>query len=161
VIGFTPDDYTYMHVDGRIGYSEIIKGIKLSLAAGYSVPLGYVIYDGAESDWDASYSGARVDENNLKVGGGHSVLITDFVNKGGRPGAISAAELRAELDKTSDELDYIVFKNSWDTLLQSPLLKLPGYYTMDQSYLKIISKKPGDISIVVPRDIAMKARYNQ
>lgn len=159
VIGFTPDDYTYLIPDQTIGYDQIVKATKLTLARGINVPLSYAIYDGAINQWDASHSAKDLDPANLKLDGGHLVLITDFVNKGGRPGAVANDVLQTELAKPSSELDFVVIKNSWDTRPQSPVLRLPGYYTMDQSYISLLSKKQTDITVVVPRDIAFAVRY--
>ena len=161
IIGFSPDDYTYMIPDQQIGYNKIVSAMKLSLARGIDVPLSYTIYTGSENRWDASFSTKDLDVNNLKLDGGHAVLITDFVNKNGMPGAVPNATLQAELAKPASELDFVVIKNSWDTSVQSPVLRLPGYFTMDQGYLQLLSKKPTDITIVVPRDIAFQVRYGQ
>jgi hypothetical protein len=161
IIGFTPDDFTYMTPDRQIGYDQLIKATKLTLARGFNVPLSYMIYAGAENDWDASYSAAKVPGENPEVEGGHAVLITDFVNVGGTPGVVSSSVLATELAKPASELDFVVIKNSWNTSVQSPLLRLPGYFTMDQSYIRLLAKKPTDITIVVPRDIAFQVRYNQ
>jgi hypothetical protein len=161
IIGFTPDDFTYMTPDTQIGYDQLVKATKLSLARGLSVPLSYIIYEGSQNDWDASYSAAKVPGENPQVEGGHAVLMTDFVNAGGVPGAVSSSVLTAELAKPASDLDFVVFKNSWSTSVQSPRLRLPGYFTMDQSYIRLLAKKPTDITIVVPRDIAFQVRYNQ
>lgn len=160
IIGFTPDDYTYMIPDSTINFDKMILAIKKTLARGVDVPLSYTIYDQSENRWDASYSTRNMDLNNLRPVGGHAVLITDFVNKGGRPGLVSQATLATEVAKSSSELDFIVFKNSWNTSIQSPLLRYPGYFTMDQSYIQLLTKKTTDISVIVPRDIAFDVRYS-
>lgn len=158
VAGFSVDDYTYMIPDETIGYDQMIKAIKLTLERGLDVPLSYMFYDGAFNGWDASYS-VKDPNAEYKEDGGHVVLITDFVNKGGRPGAVPRDELMTEISKPASDLDYLIIKNSWDTHLASPLLLNPGYHTMYQSYLRYLVKKPVDITIVVPRDIAFKVRY--
>lgn len=159
VIGFSPDDYTYMIPDKQIDFNKIITAVKLTLSRGINVPLSYSIYKGSQNNWDASYSAKNLDPANLTGEGGHLVLITDFVNLNGRPGAVSNANLQAEMNKPSTDLDYLVIKNSWNTHVQSPLLRLPGYFTMDQSYLQLLSQKQTDIRVIVPRDIAFQVRY--
>ena len=159
IIGFTPDDYTYMIPDQVINYDKIVQAIKMTLARGLDVPLSYVIYAGAINKWDASHSAKDLDPDHLEAGGGHLVLITDFVNHGGRPGAVADDVLQAEMGKPASDLDFVVIKNSWDTRPQSPVLRLPGYFTMDQSYLRLLSHKETDITVVVPRDIAFAVRY--
>ncbi len=160
VAGFTVDDYTYMIPDETIGYDQIVKAIKLTLERGIDIPLSYMIYDGFFNEWDASYS-VKDPGVELKQDGGHVVLITDFVNKGGRPGAVPRDEMLTEIAKPAAELDYLIVKNSWDSHLASPLLRLPGYHTMYQSYIQLLVKNPVDITIVVPRDIAFQVRYNR
>jgi hypothetical protein len=160
VAGFTVDDYTYMIPDETIGYDQIIKAIKLTLERGINVPLSYMIYDGTFNGWDASYS-VKDPNAEFKQDGGHVVLITDFVNKGGRPGALPREEMLAEIARPSTDLDYLIVKNSWDTHLASPLVRYPGYHTIYQSYVQLLTKKPVDITIVVPRDIAFQVRYNR
>lgn len=159
VVGFTADDYTYMIPDQVIDYGKIVKAVKLTLARGIDVPLSYNIYEGSINRWDASHSAKNLDPDHLELDGGHLVLITDFVNYGGRPGAVSDDVLKLEMEKSPNELDFVVIKNSWDTRPQSPRLRLPGYYTMDQSYLQLVSKTETDITVVVPRDIAFAVRY--
>lgn len=159
MIGFSPDAYTYLIPDAQIDYGKIVTAIKWTLSRGIDVPLSYSIYADSENDWDASYSTAGMDLEHLENEGGHVVLLTDFVNKGGRPGALPDSLLGAELAKSPDELDFLVLKNSWNTKLQSPLLPLPGYFTMKQDYVRLLARTPVDIMVVVPRDIAMKVRY--
>ena len=159
IIGFNPDDFTYMIPDSQIDYAKIVTATKLALARGLDVPLSYTIYAGATNRWDASYSAKNLDPAHLEVDGGHAVLITDFVNVGGRPGAMPNSQLQTELNKAPTDLDYLVIKNSWDTALQSPLLRLPGYFTVDQSYVQLLARTPTDITVVVPRDIAFQVRY--
>ena len=159
VIGFTPDDYTYLISDQQIGYDQFVSAMKLSLSRGLSVPFSYIIYQDTFDDWDASYS---IRPNTPLPGvldGGHAVLVTDFVNIGGKPGAVSSEVLTRELSKPASDLNYVVIKNSWGTRYQSPLLPLPGFHTVDQSYLRELSKVQTHLSIVVPRDIAMQVRY--
>jgi hypothetical protein len=158
-IGFTPDDYTYMIPDSAIGYNQLVKAIKLTLARGITVPLSYTIFSGQPNSWDGAFSVKGLDPNTLKNAGGHAVLITDFVNQGGKPGVISKAALQAELAKSEDQLDFVVIKNSWSTKYQSPLLRYPGYQIVDQSYLQALARKQTNITIVVPRDIAFDVRY--
>jgi hypothetical protein len=160
VAGFTVDDYTYMIPDATIGYDQIVKAIKLTLERGLAIPLSYMIYEETFNEWDASYS-VQDPNREFKQDGGHVVLVTDFVNVGGRPGSVPRDEMLAEMAKPSSALDYLIVKNSWDSHLASPLLRHPGYHTMYQSYLQLLVKKPVDITIVVPRDIAFQVRYGR
>jgi hypothetical protein len=161
VIGFSPDDYTYMIPDQQIGYDKLVTAVKETLARGIDVPLSFNIYEGSENRWDASFSAKTLDPSDLELDGGHAVLVTDFVNKNGQPGALPTAALSAEMSKPASELDFVVIKNSWDTSVQSPLLRLPGYFTMDQGYLQLLARSQEDVAIVVPRDIAFRVRYDR
>jgi hypothetical protein len=135
--------------------------MKLTLARGINVPFSYVIFKDTFNSWDGSYSVTPSGTGTpLEIAGGHAVLVTDFVNKGGRPAALSAVALNTEVAKMSDALDYVVIKNSWGTTVQSPLLRLPGYHTIYQSYIQELAKGNTNISIVVPRDIAFEVRYH-
>ncbi|MBF0443418.1 MAG: hypothetical protein HQK54_16040 [Oligoflexales bacterium] len=158
-IGFSPDDYTYLMPDGKIGYSQIVKAIKMTLARNIDVPLSFTVYKGQPNRWDGSFSLRDTDPSKIENAGGHVVLITDFVNQGGKPGNVSPSAFKTELEKSSEELDFLVIKNSWNTEIQSPLLRLPGYHTLDKSYMKQLVKGDVDITIVVPRDIAFQIRY--
>ena len=159
IIGFSKDDFTYLIPDAQIGYPQLVKAMKLTLARGINVPFSYAIFRDKFNGWDASY---QVNDPNeaLLIDGGHAVLVTDFVNNGGRPGLVSNEVLNQEVAKSADDLQFVVIKNSWGTSLQSPLLPLPGYHTIYQSYLRALAKTETDISIIVPRDIAMQVRYN-
>ena len=158
-IGFTPDDYTYMVPDTQIGYAQLITAAKLALARGIATPLSYAIYKDQPNPWNGAFSVGNVDPDTLIAVGGHVVLITDFVNYGGKPGAISATGLQRELARPAGDLDFLVIKNSWNTRIQSPVLRLPGYHTIDQSYIRALTRHASEIAIVVPRDIAFQVRY--
>ena len=159
IIGFSKDDYTNLIPDTQIGYPQLVQALKLTLARGINVPFSYTIFKDQFDSWDASYQ--VLDPNAALVpAGGHAVIVTDFVNNGGRPGLVSPDVLAQELAKSSDDLQFVVIKNSWGTGLQSPLLPLAGYHTIHQSYLRALTKTRTDISIIVPRDIAMQVRYN-
>jgi Papain family cysteine protease len=160
IIGFSKDDYTYLIPDAQIGYSQLVSAMKLSLARGLNIPFSYAIFKDQFNRWDASYAVLSPSTQPIEIVGGHAVLVTDFVNNGGRPGSISPDALSRELAKSPDDLQYVVIKNSWGTDLQSPLLLLPGFHTIYQSYLRELAKKETTIAIVVPRDIAFQVRYN-
>ncbi|NBO37867.1 hypothetical protein EBU99_04710, partial [bacterium] len=80
--------------------------------------------------------------------GGHLVLVTDFINKGGSRGAVTDANLQLELMKPAADLDAFLFKNSWGVGAKTNEAGKPvgssvdGYYRMDLSYLSGIAKIP-------------------
>ncbi|MCX6118467.1 MAG: hypothetical protein NT027_13065 [Proteobacteria bacterium] len=158
-IGFSKDDYTYMIPDAQIGYDQLVSAMKLTLERGLNVPFSYIIFKNSFDSWDGSYSMDKIGQETPVAAGGHAVLVTDFINKGGRPGKISDENLKIEMSKASSELDFLIIKNSWGTDIQSPIVQLPGYHVIRQNYVRELSKTNTNISIVVPRDIAFKVRY--
>lgn len=164
---FDPDQFESVITSRPSDVSRVIAAAKRALVRGYSVPLGFPVnFDRLEAD---TFSGKNVNlfqGENFFRDGGHAVLIDDFVNIGGRQGALPLQELEQEFRKPMGELDYFVFKNSWGTdaetnesgtiISGSPT----GYYKMDREYLigsANLSAKPefeGILEVVVPRDIA-------
>ncbi len=158
-VGFSKDEYTYMIPDKKIGFDQLVAAMKLSLERGLNVPFSYIIFKNSFNSWDGSYSMDKIGQETPVAAGGHAVLVTDFVNKGGRPGKITDESLKVEMAKSSSELDFLIIKNSWGTDVQSPIVQLPGYHVVRQNYIRELAKTNTYISIVVPRDIAFKVRY--
>lgn len=123
---------------------QFIDLIKKTLAAGYTIPLGFPInIDRIEGDLFTGFNQGADFNSPLTFSrdGGHLVLITDFVNKGGREGAVSQDEQLAELARPAGELEYLVFKNSWGIGSvqtengQELGNSVDGHFRMDYGYL--------------------------
>ena len=164
---FRSSDYGLVEAAGPSGYARVVSATKRALARGLSVPMGMAI--NMDRLKNGRFTGAGVSATNRDAffrDGGHAVLVTDFVNVGGRKGAVDSAALQTELQKSPDALDYLVAKNSWGKGAQSnetdvSLSGSPdGYYTLDQAFLRgeaHVSSQPdliGIFSVVVPLDIA-------
>lgn len=165
--GFKPGAYRSVVVSQPSDVEALIAATKRSLVRGVSVALAYPInFDRLKGD---TFSGKNVDLNNAKNfhrEGYHAVLINDFVNKGGKPGAIALADLVKEFLRPTKYLDYFVFKNSWGanaTTNEAGRLvsgSSSGYYKIDREYLVGASNMTldkryyGPVSVVVPADIA-------
>lgn len=147
--------------------SKLIAASKRALVRGYTVPLGFPVnFDRLKAD---RFTGADVNLNvpsNFFRDGGHAVLLDDFINRGGREGAIPFTEALTEFLKPPSELDYFLFKNSWGKAAQTNEAGIPikgsvtGYYKMDYDYLKgsanLTTDKSfkGILEVMVPADIA-------
>lgn len=166
-LGFHPEKYGALTIATDADLDRLIRGIKRSLVRGVSVPIGIPVnMDRLHSD---AFSGKDVDLNdkqNFVRDGAHAILITDFVNKGGKRGALSGAAIEAELNKPSSELDYLVVKNSWGTKIRKnkagdEIGSKTGYFTIDREYLQgsanaaVADEMLRNIfGVVVPDDIA-------
>lgn len=157
-IGFKPEAFTYMIPDAGVGYSQLATATKETLARGLDVPLGFTIYGDEPDAGDGSFSGHRSHHGGDAKDNGHVVLVTDFVNNGSSPGDIGDKALAEEVAKSPAELAYVVLKNSWGTRTHSPHLPHAGYYTMDRAYLEILAGRREDMTLIVPTDIAARAR---
>ncbi|MBM3381896.1 MAG: hypothetical protein FJY29_05585 [Betaproteobacteria bacterium] len=169
VLKFDPDAWDAVAIRKAADVPQFIQTVKQSLALGHSVPLAFPINvdrisgDAFRADGDAKqYNWADFGRD-----GGHLVLVTDFINKGGIRGAVSDQALKNELAKPSTELDALLFKNSWGVGAKfneagKPVgLSPDGYYRMELSYLEGIAKipeatnNPGAATLaVVPRALA-------
>lgn len=165
VLRFHSRDYVAMRSSSASDMSRLMRAMKRSMAAGYSVPLSFAVsfenlqggyfrapnYEIAEYNADPSLAPSL-----LNVVGGHAVLATDFVNRGGSEGEVTPEELQAELAKGSEEIDYVKFKNSWGTNGStsegghSVTSGEDGYYRMDAGYIKA-NAAIGRLGVVVPR----------
>ncbi|MCA2960252.1 MAG: hypothetical protein IOD12_08365, partial [Silvanigrellales bacterium] len=167
-LGFKSDDFGVVEATNGGDYARVVAATKRALARGLSVPLGMPV--NMDRLKKGRFSGAGVDlgdEDAFFREGGHTVLVTDFVNTGGEIGAVDAASLDTELARSPDDLDFLLAKNSWglgatsnetDVRLSG---SLNGYYTLDQLYLRGAAQTAGEpglkgiLSVVVPVDIAI------
>jgi hypothetical protein len=164
---FNPLSYASVTADKPEDVEKVIRATKRALVRGVSVPLGFPVnVDRLKAD---TFSGKGVDLNkgeNFFRDGGHAVLIDDFVNLGGKQGALPVAELLQEFLRPTQDLDYLVFKNSWGTDAKTNESGVvvrgskTGFYKIDRDYLvgsANLSKDPelaGFLEVVVPVDIA-------
>lgn len=154
-LAFNPDDYAMMTGYSTDDYSGIVNAMKRSLARGIPVITSFDIYDAFVDVGDLKANGVDPSDERFVSSGRHMVLVTDFVNKGGRPGGMSKAQITSEVARPAGDLDYIVFKNSWGYATWSSSSRRmvePGMFTLDQGYLR------GDLyhgmfEIIVPKDI--------
>lgn len=172
VLGFKSTDYATMSASTSEQANILIDKMKEVLAKGVNVPLSFGVkfpklkdgvfdYEAHDDEYYKLYSPRYWHEYDKGFNGGHAVLVTDFVNIGGKEGALSEKELERELRKPASELSYMLFKNSWGgsktdeggdntneggkTVSGSP----DGYYRITKDYLRLI----GDanfLEIVVP-----------
>lgn len=118
---------------------------KIYLAAKVPVPFAFQVNHGRKKG-NIFSGGPAFDPKRDKWVGGHAVLLTDFVNKGSKPGALSPQSLCAELRKPGSEVDYLVFKNSWGKGNQKTESGVStqsgdGFYQIQRSYLEEMLKK--------------------
>ena len=92
----------------------------------------------------------------INTSGGHAVLATDFVNRGGQEGEIGDKALQEEVAKDVEQLSYVKFKSSWGAEASTNERGVgvssskDGYYRMDLGYIKAVAAI-GQFGIVVPR----------
>ncbi|NBW82587.1 hypothetical protein EBR21_12610 [bacterium] len=168
VLKFNADDWEAIAIQKEADIPDFIQLVKKTLSLGHSVPLAFPInVDRISGD---SFQGDLSSNNyfwsNYGRDGGHLVLVTDFINKGGARGAVSDDTLKTELAKPADELEALLFKNSWGVGAKlnekgQPVgVSADGYYRMEAGYIKGISKIPeatrnpwGATLAVIPRSI--------
>jgi hypothetical protein len=168
---FNPDQYAAFDIRGVRDLAKMVTVTKKTLARGISVPMGFPInISRLKND---TFSGKGVpsstigDMVNFTREGGHLVLVTDFVNQNGVEGATTEERLRSEVNRSPDDLDYVVFKNSWGlgakTSESGAVLggSDSGFYKMDRDYL-LGASKVGEYSgwtplqVIVPKDVLAK-----
>lgn len=150
VLKFNADDWEAVAIQKEADVPHFIQTVKKALALGHSVPLAFPINVDRISgdafradDSSASYSWSAYGRD-----GGHLVLVTDFINKGGIRGAVSHSDLMSELSKPAESLDALLFKNSWGVGAKLNEVGLQvgssadGYYKMELGYIQGISKIP-------------------
>lgn len=165
-LGFDASSYEALNVSEKKDVEALIAATKRALVRGVSVPLGYPVhFDRLNLD---TFSGKGVDTNvgdNFFRDGGHAVLIDDFVNEGGKEGALPYAIALAEFLKEPSSLSYFLFKNSWGKNAKTNEAGVvisgseTGYYKIDRAYLEgaasfvIENEVPSLLEIIVPKDI--------
>lgn len=150
VLKFNADDWEAVAIQKESDIPHFIQTVKKALSIGHSVPLAFPINvdriagDAFRADDSSpSYSWSAYGRD-----GGHLVLVTDFINKGGIRGRVSHSDLMSELSKPAESLDAFLFKNSWGVGAKMNELGLTvgssedGYYKMELGYLRGISKIP-------------------
>jgi hypothetical protein len=164
VLGFDPDKYEAFETNSENDLPRLIELTKKSLALGVSVPFAYPIsVSRIEGDL---FSGAGVDPDDslaFAYDGGHLTLVTDFVNKGSREGALAPEELQRELVRPAEDLSYFVMKNSWglgekrDDAGGLVGEAQNGYYKIDRSYLVGAARGSAkgfmNLIVVVPKEV--------
>ena len=142
ILRFQPQNFVALEVGSEAELDPWILAVKRALSSGFTVPFGFPINverirgntfgsDGVSLDDPAAFA----------ADGGHLVLVTDFVNLGGREGAMPEAEVQAEVSRPSSDLDYLRFKNSWGVGAKTdadgrPVSMSPdGYYRLSRGYL--------------------------
>ncbi|NBX17507.1 MAG: hypothetical protein EBR09_09100 [Proteobacteria bacterium] len=168
-LNFNPDAWEAIAISKEEDIPSFVQGVKETLARGHSVPLAFPInIDRISGDtFRADTPSKDYSWSSYGRDGGHLVLVTDFMNKGGTRGAVSQATLNDELNKPASELDALLFKNSWGIGAKmnekgQPVGMSPdGYYRMEAGYILGISKIPAATRnpwavtlAVVPREIA-------
>jgi hypothetical protein len=167
-IGFNPSNYKSLVSNLPSDVDTMIAAAKQALLRGVSVPLGFPVnFDRLQGDM---FKGAGTDlsvPENFYRDGGHAVLIDDFVNVGGKAGALPLDQLMVEFLKPSKDLDYFIVKNSWgkDAKTNEAGVVIEGsetgYYRIDLAYLQgsaNMASRPeykGMLEVVVPTDIAL------
>ena len=165
---FHSGDYVSLQSSRAADMPRLMDAMKRMMAAGYSVPLSFAVsFDNLDQGFfrAANYELAELDGDQLlassllHVVGGHAVLATDFVNRGGQEGALAPAALQVELLKDPEEIEYVKFKNSWGTLASTNERGVTvasgsdGYYRMDAGYIKA-NAAIGRLGVVVLRQFA-------
>ncbi|MFZ9520689.1 MAG: hypothetical protein ACO3A4_09445 [Silvanigrellaceae bacterium] len=168
VLNFNADDWEAIAIQKEADIPNFIQLVKTTLSKGHSVPLAFPInVDRISGDsFQADTANKDYFWSNYGRDGGHLVLVTDFINKGGKRGAVSEETLKTELAKPAEELEALLFKNSWGVGAKLNESGLPvgdsvdGYYRMESGYIRGISKIPeatrnpwGATLAVIPRSI--------
>jgi hypothetical protein len=150
ILAFNPDAWEAIALSTEADFPRFIQLIKTTLSKGHSVPLAFPInIDRISGDvFRADQKSKNYIWSNYGRDGGHLVLVTDFINIGGQRGAVSDATLMNELNKPAEELDALLFKNSWGIGAKlnengQPVgLSIDGYYRMEAGYIKGIARIP-------------------
>jgi hypothetical protein len=161
---FQPSDYGIQSVASDADFEKLIKSTKVSLAHRVPVIIGFPVnIDLLNGDtFSGKSAGSDVD---ITKHGGHAVLITDFINNGGKEGEITQPEITAAVDAPSSELSYVILKNSWGTEAKTNESGVvirgskTGYYKMDREYLSLAAAAAKNdervrtiFSVVLPKE---------
>lgn len=153
VLGFDESEYLMQNISSPAMIDRAIDIAKRSLIQGRTVGFSFVIADAFYSQTRVGYSGKDVNPDSFTNDGGHAVLITDFVNKGGLAGAQDAVTIANEYRKPASELDYFVIKNSWGPELSGMPHLSSGYLFVDRDYLLAGVAKGFSFKIVYSKKI--------
>lgn len=162
-----PEFYDVVTATSTKDFDTFVQKTKLALAAGETVPLEFSAdakymdfenntFTGIYNADGAAMMGLDPSDTAFNLNGGHVVLITDFVNVGGKPGLVSDADKAAAVAAAPSELDYFVVKNSWGPAGNVPQGISPGFYLIKKKYLELhmAAHAPGQIStlfVAVPK----------
>lgn len=138
-----------------VQFNQTIQRIKQALAGGLTVPLELPVVDSHLRGSDFKVIAGEP----FEVSGfsGHVVVITDWVNVGGRPGAVSPDELASSLNAVPELFNYFVIKNSWGTGSENGLSIPRGYYSVYRDYFEqaaaspAVVNQPGFLYVVLPK----------
>ena len=163
-LAFQPEAYGFIEANDASGLPAVIAGLKRTVVRGVDGLLAFPV--NTDRLHGNAFTGKGVDlhgNGNFTRDGGHEVLVTDFVNKGSKAGALKSAAIASELKRPASDLDQFVFKNSWGQFTKKDaaghvvLGSATGYYTIDYEYLEgsvFAGADVGGLQIVVPADIA-------
>lgn len=145
-------------------YDNIIQAVKETLEQKIPVPISasvdwvrWLNQDAKTGNWLAEFSAPYW--TNLSTAYGHEMLVVDFVNVGGKQGALTTLEeLKNEVSKSPRALDYLVVKNSWGTDYAPPSSQdKPGYFRLKKNFLLANTfSHSAYLTVVVPKAIAQK-----
>jgi hypothetical protein len=165
---FQSKDYVLLSAKTAADSRSVINATKKAMAAGFSIPISFgVSMKNLKSGFFSAkdFEIRELDTNPeivsaiISLNGGHAVVATDFVNKGGREGALPKDDLEREVAKPAEELAYLKLKNSWGAHSSTTengedvRSSNDGYYRMDYAYIKAVAAK-GKFGVVVPRRFA-------
>lgn len=146
IVSFKSEDYYSFEVNSSSALDKMIQLSKKALTLGISVPFAYPV--NASLMKAELFSGEGADsQTDFAKDGAHAVLVTDYVNIGGREGAMSELETSQELSKSSTELSYLKFKNSWGKNAKKNESGVviagseTGYYKIDYAYLRGVANQ--------------------
>jgi hypothetical protein len=164
-LGFNLEGWDTIETIRPDDYRKLIAGTKRALLRGLSVPFEFPVdHDHLSGTTFRADAADWAQFREFSIFRTHIVTITDFVNNGGKAGAIPLEALRTEFAKSPDELDYLILKNSWGSAPPD------DRYEMTLGYLKFIAngvirdthryylgmqpENRGSLKVFVPRDIA-------
>jgi hypothetical protein len=149
IIGFPYSERNTTDIFGNLsggfsgGIENVVKILKKSLARGIPVLLSFSPDDGNIYGNQDNYVFDFQAPNKQIVDGSHVVMVVDFVNKGGKIGRIAPNELQFEVEKSPEELSFVLAKNSWGRYSSERMAKkLEG-----RDFLDLEGASPGQIAI--------------
>jgi hypothetical protein len=165
-LGFDPDAFAIMETKSPEDLWPLIAATKRALARGVAVPFIYPVdFRRLKGDTFTDQQSSRIEPPyEFSLFSTHLVLITDFVNQGGRAGAIPADQAAVELKRPPNELETFLFKNSWGPIGSDDRYRIDLSYlifsaagSIEDSHLYYEGTQPerrGALRVFVPKDIA-------